>query len=311
MSMKPRLAVVLVNWNRAEDTAACLRSLWACDYAAEINPGSPALDILVVDNGSRPESVAALKRLDGPFTLIEVGANLGFTGGNNIGMARAMERGADYILLLNNDTVARADALTHLVDTAEADQGIGLAVPKILWMDRPDRIWFGGSSLNRRFLAVRMLGYGEMDAGQYDQGGDVPFVTGCAMLIRRETAERIGGLDERFFAVSEDVDYSLRVAKSGQRMVYIPRAVICHKEAASSGGQDSPGYVYYQVRNGLLLRRLHTDGWRNAAAAFAYWLAATGKRGAAFMLHGQWGSLAGLLAGAWDGLLGRVGSRHV
>jgi GT2 family glycosyltransferase len=189
----PRVAVIVLNWNGGQDTLDCLASLRQMDY--------PCFDVLVVDNSSTDGSIEAIRESFPEVSLIETGANLGFTGGNNVGMRHALDRGADYVLLLNNDTEVAVDLLACLVDAVEAEPGVGVAGPLIYYYDQPEIVWSAGGAVDRRRGQTRMVGLGEPDSGQYgSMPREVDFVSGCALLARRSVLEQIGLLDERFFA---------------------------------------------------------------------------------------------------------------
>lgn len=302
MDSFPKVSVVLVNWNRAGDTLECLRSLWSSSY--------PVLEIIVIDNGSSDNSIVRLRQAEGPFVLLTTGDNLGFTGGNNRGMQYALEQGADYVMLLNNDTVIAPDAIEQLIRVAEADKTIGLVSPKIRFYVPTERIWFGGADFNLRYFRARMIGYGLEDVGQFDEEHDIAFASGCAMLIRRSVLETVGLLCDDFFAVMEDIDYSFRVRQQGYRVRYVPTAFVLHKESISAGGHDAPQYVYYQTRNSFLLSSRWTDDARSLVIARIYAFLYFFRRLIRFALRGKWWSIAGLLCGMLDGLLGRFGRKE-
>jgi GT2 family glycosyltransferase len=286
--MTPRIAVILVNYRRPEETIDCVRSLHHCAPAPD--------EIIVVDNGSTSLSAAALRAGCPGITLLESAKNLGFAGGNNLGLRQAMQRPVDYLLLLNNDTTIEPDALGRLVTAAERGQGVWGA--KIRYHDRPDILWYAGGKANPAAGSIRHAGLGERDDGRFDRPGDVGFVTGCCMLIHRSILERIGFLDETFFAYLEDVDFCLRARHAGFLVRYEPSAVIYHKVSQSTGW-DSPAYLYFNLRNRLLLRRKHTRWPR--AILFSPWLCWYYLR-QFLRLALRWHDAAGF-TGAWYGLV--------
>lgn len=251
----PYVAIIIVNWNGKADTLECLASLRQDCY--------PNKQIIVVDNGSADDSVPAIRAAHPEVTILETGANLGFTGGNNAGIEYALQQGADYLYLLNNDTTVEPDALQALVEAAEADASYGLLTPVIRYYDQPEEAWFAGSRMDlARGLAVH-------DNSRIPEKREspiqIPWASGCAMLLRAALIRQIGGLDERYFLNWEDVDLSLRVRALGSNIGLVPAARIYHKVSRSFGASSGVGHYYY-VRNNLLLVLLHSgSSYRKAA----------------------------------------------
>ncbi|RJP72912.1 MAG: glycosyltransferase family 2 protein, partial [Candidatus Zixiibacteriota bacterium] len=204
MSSTPSLAVIVVNWNRRDDTLACLASLALVTY--------PHFRVILVDNGSTDGSVAAVRERFPRVQVIESPVNLRFAGGNNLGLREVLARGDDYALLLNNDTTVDADFLDKLVAAAQ-ETGAALAAPKILYFYRPEVIWFAGGELVPTLGYVRHWGLRQRDDGRFDQRRETTFLTGCALLIRRDALETVGLLDEDYYLYSEDADYCLRASR--------------------------------------------------------------------------------------------------
>lgn len=248
------VVVILVNYHHAEDTIECVRSLRGCSP-------EPA-EIIIVDNASTAASAGALRAGCPGVILLESATNLGFAGGNNLGIRRAMERPGRYVLLLNNDTTIEPDAIGKLVEAAERKERTGVLGAKIRYHDRPDLLWYGGGNVNPASGTVSHSGIGEPDDGRCDQPKDVDFVTGCCMLISRDLLQTIGLLDETFFTYLEDVDFCLRAREAGFRVGYEPSAIVYHKVSRSTGW-DSPAYLYFNLRNRLLLSRKHSS-WPRA-----------------------------------------------
>lgn len=301
MKNSARLAVILVNWNGSDDTLSCLESIHASTYKDYF--------VVVVDNGSDADQILKLKKSKSEFELIETGENLGYTGGNNKGVEYALSRLVDYILLLNNDTFIAPSTLGNIIQTADMDKKIGILSPKIFFHPAKNVIWSAGGALNQRFLMGYSLGYKVIDEGQFDTACAVDYVTGCAMLIKSEVVREVGMLSDGYFAVCEDIDYCLRVAKAGYRIVYEPSGSVWHKESASSGGSDAPQYVYYQTRNYFLLHKRWAKGLGQLIMSQSYFMAYAVKRGFIFMLQGKWRSLLGIVYGMRDFTIGRRGRR--
>ncbi len=251
------VSLVIVNWNGIADTQAALDSI------KRLAPHDVSLETIVVDNGSTNNSVEILRKKYPWIELVTTGKNLGFTGGNNIGMHVAMEHGAEYIWLLNNDTIVDTHAL-QLVDAFD-DPAVGIAGSKIYFA--PGReyhaarykksehgkvFWYAGGLIDWDNMYASHKGVDEVDHGQYDDTTQTDFVTGCSMMIKREVVERIGVLDDRYYLYLEDLDYCLRAKKAGFALSYYPASRLWHVNAGSTGGAGNPLHEYYQTRNRLL-----------------------------------------------------------
>ena len=291
------VAIIIVNWNGKADTLACLASLRADDY--------PCKHIIVVDNGSHDNSVSVIRANYPEVEVLSTGENLGFTGGNNAGIARAVESGAGYIFLLNNDTTLEADALTELVRAAEAHPDAGLCTPLIRYYDRPEEVWFGGSriTLANAWATHDNRALPEQNAGVQD----IPWASGCAMLIPTEMMRQLGGFDDRFFLNWEDVDLSLRIGKAGRKIILVPAAVIYHKVGRAISTAGGAG-LYYHVRNRLLLLRIYSK--QRYSLNYGRVLLSVSRTALRAFIHHENNGLSGLRL-VWraicDDLLGRFG----
>ena len=261
--------IILVNYNGWEDTVECIRSLKKSTYTD--------YEILVVDNGSTDDSAARLRELAGDrVVLLEAGDNLGFSGGNNVGIRYAQAHGAEYILLLNNDTLVTPDTLERLLEAAKRHDDGAVITAKILYAFQPEVIWYAGGRFDGRTGRTEHRGIHEVDAGQYDKEQEMSFVSGCCMLIPAEVLRKVGPMEEDYFLYCEDLDYCCRIAEAGYSMVYAPAAVVYHKVSASTG-QASDTVTYYTVRNKRrILERYIAPGNRWMARCY-FWLE-TGKR---------------------------------
>jgi GT2 family glycosyltransferase len=249
----PYISVVVLNWNGKEDTLACLHSLLELTY--------PNYRVIVVDNGSTDGSVTAIQTAFASVEVLVNAENLGYAEGNNVGIRHALASGADYIFLLNNDTVVDAALLDELIATAESEPRVGLTGPKIYYYDQPDRLWYAGAKEQwlRRIPAT--VGLDELDRGQYAQVRETAFVYGTAMLIRRQVLEEIGLLDKQFFAYHEDADFCMRARQAGYRCMYNPRGVVWHKVSAST--RDISHFQdYLRARGRILFFVRHIRGVR-------------------------------------------------
>jgi GT2 family glycosyltransferase len=249
----PRVVVIVLNWNGKEDTLACLESLRQLDY--------PNYEVVVVDNGSTDGSVEAVRASFTGVAILETGENLGFAEGNNAGVQRALAHGADYVLLLNNDTEVAPDFISILVDAVEATPQAGVAGPTIYYFDRPAIIWSAGGAIDWRRGDTRMMALDEADHGQYDAVREVDFVTGCALLARREVFEKAGMLDPRFFMYYEEAEWCVRASRAGYKILHVPQAHVWHKITPAQQAA-SPRIHYYMTRNRLLFLRNTQAGVR-------------------------------------------------
>lgn len=262
MTHAPAVWAVILNWNLADDTNTCVESLARSAYGN--------LTILVVDNGSRPEELARLRSVEQGALLLRSEQNLGFAGGCNLGIEHALLHGADYVLLLNNDTTVAPDMLARLVAAQEADPALGVVGPLIYYADPADEVWFSGERFWRQLYVVRR-GLHLRDITQPLE--DVDFVSGCGMLVPRRVWEQVGVFAPEYFMYYEDLDFCVRVAQSGYRIACVPQAKMWHAVSASSGGKDSPLKQRLQVQSSLLFFRRHTRGlwfWLNIAIRLAH-----------------------------------------
>jgi GT2 family glycosyltransferase len=205
-----------------------------------------------VDNGSVDGSENLLRAMFPDIPLLQAGSNLGFAGGNNLGIRYAIDHGADYIFLLNNDTVVDKEAVTALIEAAAADSGAGMLCSKIYFHERANVLWYAGASFYPVIGWGRHRGYGKVDVGQYDQLGETSRPTGCAMMVSRRVCEAIGLLREEMFCYAEDLDWGMRARNAGFKVLYVPASRVWHKVSRSSGGVGSPLSQYYTIRNTLL-----------------------------------------------------------
>jgi len=264
------VAAVVLSWNRRNDTLACLRSLAAAE---------PAPHVIVVDNASTDGTAEAVRREFRDMHLIENQANLGFAGGNDVGIRHALAHGADHVLVLNNDTEVDPGFLTPLLDEAARRPDAGALSPKILFAEPRDLIWFAGAEYEPRSgYNGRHRGYRERDDGRFDEVVEIGRVCGAAMLVPREVLETVGVFDPELFSYSEDTDWSLRAREAGYRHYFVPASRIWHKVSAASGGESSPTALYYDVRNALVVAERHAPlgplgTWRRRAVLLGAHLA--------------------------------------
>lgn len=242
----PLVSVVVLNWNGADDTLACLDSLAALTYAN--------FNVVLVDNGSSDASTTRLRAHAAPYplTLIETGRNLGYAGGNNVGTRHALEHGADFVLVLNNDTTVAPDLLERLLDSAQRNPDAGVFSARILYFDEPTRVWFDGARWNPSNLQLEWPGQGEEESSLGTADHETDYACGAALFFRSGVARQIGLLDEAFFLVWEEVDWGFRAREAGWRNLVVPAARVWHKIGVSFGSESSPLRTYFSIRNELL-----------------------------------------------------------
>ncbi len=298
-----KLAIVTVDYNGHEDTAALLSDL------ARVDLKDWDSRIIVVDNGSRPGLLAPAKKAYPGVDVIQTGENKGFAGGYNFGLKYAYEWGADYLWIINNDTLVKdKDAAKKLVQVLLKNPQAGVVSPKIrfapgyeFYKDRYKKseigkvIWYAGGVMDWANVLVRHRGIDEVDRGQYDSVSETEFVSGCSFMSRREVFEKAGYFDEVLFAYFEDVEWMLRVAQAGFLRMYAGNTEIYHK-VSRTAGIGSPLTDYLLTRNRLVVgMRLAAVGWRTklALAREAVKILVTGREAQR--------------RGVWDALDGAVG----
>ena len=280
----PKLGIVISNYNGWQDTLACLESLRAQTWQD--------FEVLLLDDASTDDSVQRLQSAaHGQVVFLPQKENRGFAAVNNLGMRRALADGADWVMLLNNDTVCAPDMLEKLMTQTPPEE---VSCPKMLFMDPPDEIWFAGGTLDRRTGKVVHLGGHAKDGPAYSEKKQVGFITFCCVLLPRSVIEKVGYLDEDLFMYCEDVDYCIRLTEAGVPLWYLPDAVLHHKAGGTAGGMLS---VYYITRNTLTLRcRGRGAAYRRLAGTLAAL-----KGGACCLAAAALGHRKGRSYGEWRG----------
>jgi GT2 family glycosyltransferase len=290
----PRVAVLLLSYNAGEHATECLESLlrlrhrpsaivvcdnaspdgsagrvraWAAGEAPAPVPADPGLRALVDPPAPKPlrlvehdraaaEAGGGAEDARAEVVLVRTGANAGFAAGNNVGLRYVLARGdADYVWLLNPDTVVDPDALGALVGAAEADPRVGMVGGKLLYYHAPGRVQAAaGGRLARWNGSTRLDGEGDPDDGRWDRPGEPGYVHGACLLVRTALVREVGLLDEAYFMYSEEVDWCLRARRAGWRTAYAPGARVWHKEGMSVG-RKSALQDYHSVRSRLILLR--------------------------------------------------------
>lgn len=242
----PRVAALVLDYNGRDVTLQALASLTAQDY--------PACDVVVVDNGSTDGSEAAVRAAFPRVEVVRSAANLGPSGGGNLGFRWALERGYDYALMLNNDIEVAPDFVRRLVEVAESDPRVGIVGPKAYYFWQRDTIWSAGGRLRFAEAVTSERGMGVVDRGQFDADADVEYVNGCAMLVKRAVFEDVGLWDPSYQLCFEDADFSLRARQAGWRIRYAHRAKLWHMVSTSTGGYV-PAKTFHSARSTALFVR--------------------------------------------------------
>lgn len=320
---KPKVAIVVLNWNGAKDTVECLESIYQNTYAA--------FEVVLVDNGSKVDSIQRIEayvngkqpvqstfftynpnnkplrlirpakqkiplQFNGQLLLIENKTNLGFARGTNVGISLAQKQQADYILLINNDIVVDKNFLTELVDYAEANPDVGVAGPTIYYYSRPDVVDFAGENLTKWRVKGKEFTTPSKKPREVDK------IEGSCMLLRREMLDKVGLLYTRYWAYWEETDLCFRAKKAGYQVAYVPTSRIWHKVAGSTGGEGNLRREYFLNRNRLLFARRNLN-WSDQAKFLLYffgfelWL----KTAVELKHHSKAGAFMWLCA-AFDGL---------
>ncbi len=296
--------IVVVNFDGLEDTQPCLRSIAAQSY--------PALATVVVDNGSQIDPSAAL-RVQFPWChVIRQTGNLGFAGGANAGIRRAIARGAELVVLLNNDTVVAADFAERLVRAARAYPEFGVIGPVINWMESPWEVMTDGCVFNppwaTGFFPRKVVPLVTKDPPTITP---VDIVNGCCMMVRTEVFARIGLIDERFFLVHEESDFCLRAQRAGFRCGVIGEPLVWHKGSMSFKRSGRALQRYYDARNLPLLLKRHRDPERRGALrSWGTYLTYVYYRYAAERQDGQERAARAIIDGLCDAAAGRYGPHH-
>lgn len=240
----PRIAIIVLNWNGKKDTLACLESLKDLSY--------PNYETIVVDNGSTDGSIAAIVERFPQLLLIETGDNLGFAEGNNVGIRKALERGAELLFLLNNDTVVASDILECFVETFRLHPEAGILGAKIFLHDQRDTLDHLGGTWNPKTGVFEFIGLRQKEDGrQLQDPQEIDYVCGAGLIVKRAVIEAVGYLEPRFFLIWEESDFCFRARKAGFKTMTCPQAKLWHKVSASFVG-GKPHSTYFWWRNRLL-----------------------------------------------------------
>ena len=244
---QPLIVTVILNTNKRADTLACLASLAQNTYANH--------KIIVLDNASSDGSPEAIRSDYPDVQLIGLTQNLGYAGNNNVGIKAAQAQGADWVFVLNEDTTLAPNCIADLVTAGERDPKIGIVGPLVYHHNEPELIQSAGGQMDRH-LNIWHRGQNQKDTGQFATTDTMEWISGCAILLRRQVIEQVGMLDERFFYYWEETEWCLRARKVGWRIVHVPTAKLWHK-GVQRDYQPKPSVTYYSTRNRLLMLSKH------------------------------------------------------
>ncbi len=240
-----KVAVVVLNYKVRDLSLTCISSVLASDY--------PSLGVIAIDNNSEDGFEEEIKKFKNVI-FIQTMDNLGYSGGNNIGIKKALLDGADYVFVLNPDTVILKDTISKLISGIE-ENSADIVGPKIYFKDS-QKIWYAGGRFDLNNVLGAHIGVDEEDRGQFNQTIETDYVTGAAMMISAQVFNKIGFFDERFFLYYEDSDFCFRARQAGFKIMYTPQAVVYHANAKSTG-LGSPLQDYYITRNRMLFASKH------------------------------------------------------
>ncbi len=240
----PLVSIIAINFNQLQITIEFLESIRKITY--------PHFEVIIVDNASSDNPNEELKKQFPEFIFLRSGENLGFAGGNNLGIRQAQ---GEYFMLLNNDTEVEPGFLEPLVEAMQSNPKIGMVGSKVRFYGSPDTIQFAGATPMTKYTATsHFIGHNQKDTGQFEDQKMTPFASGAAMMTSREVCQEVGLMAEFFFLYYEELDWQERIRKAGYEIHYIPKSLVFHKESISVG-KNSPLQAYWKSRNRLLLIR--------------------------------------------------------
>lgn len=293
----PSVVSVILNTNRRDDTLACLASLRASTWQNH--------RALVLDNASTDGSAEAIRTGFPEAEVLPLSANLGYAGNNNVGIEAALASGAEWVFVLNEDTVLAPDCIARLVEAGERDPNVGIVGPMVYHHDEPTVIQSAGGKISRWWESFH-LGANADDAGQFDREHEVDWISGCAILVRRAVIEQVGAIDQRYFYFWEETEWCLRAKAAGWRVVHVPSARLWHK-GVQRDYRPKPTVTYYATRNRLLTLSKHNAplgvkavAWLQILRTLTSWTLRPKWRGMREHCRAMW-------LGARDYLRGRLG----
>lgn len=284
----PLISIISINYNQSELTNQLLESLKKVTW--------PAVELIIVDNDSMDNDADRIDTSLPNVTLIRSKKNLGFAGGNNLGIKASK---GDYILLLNNDTEVDPGFLEPLLARFDKNPEAGAVSPKIRFFYHPDTIQYAGfTKMNPFTLRMNGIGYREKDEGQHNQAKETEFAHGCAMMVPRRVIDIAGLMPEEYFLYYEEHDWSTAIKKGGYKIYYEPDSMVLHKESMSVQ-KDSVLKTYFLNRNRVLFMRRNFGFFHQLVSTFFIVLVSIPKNSLKYLVHSQYNHLHAY----WDALL--------
>ena len=285
----PLISIVTINYNGLNDTSELIESIQAYIH-------STSYEIIVVDNASKKDEASLLKEKYPVVNVIASPSNLGFSGGNNLGIKQAK---GEFIFLLNNDTYITSDCFHYLIDSFQENPSAGMVCPKICFAAGKQNIQYAGyTTLSNITLRNKAIGLGEKDKGQYNLQYKTAYAHGAALMIRKKTIDQIGLMPEIFFLYYEEIDWSTKLKEEGYEIWYNGNCTVFHKESQSTG-QESPLRTFYMMRNRLLYAWRHKRGITKWLSIVYLSTIAASKNSIQFMTKGR----ADLAAATYKGII--------
>ena len=283
----PLVSIISVNYNQPQFTLEFLASLRNITY--------PSFEIIIVDNGSKEDPSELIKSQFPEVIMIVSKKNLGFAGGNNLGIRVAKGK---YIMFLNNDTEVEPGFLEPIVNIMESNPKIGMASPKILFPDNNVLQYAGATDINPFTGRGRRYGDMEIDKGQYDVSKETLLCHGAAMIVPLEVIKEVGLMPEVFFLYYEELDWCAMVKRAGYKLYYVSDSKVYHKESMSVG-KSNPMKTYYLVRNRLVYMRRNVKGFKLVISMLFFMFFALPKNTFGFLIKGQFDHLKAYLRGVF------------
>lgn len=237
----PLLYIIVLNNHRLNDTLVCLESLAQSNYKNS--------NVILLDFGSPRLSIESIQSAYPDIQVIPLIENLGYAGNNNIGIESALNQGAEWVFILNDDTVVDSSCISLLIELGKSDPTIGILGPMVYHYDEPDIIQSAGGILGKYWQNIH-LGLNEPDHGQFEKARQVEWISGCAIMVRGAMIKQIGMLDAKYFLYWEETEWCIRAGRAGWKILQVPNAKLWHK-GVQQNYQPQPYVTYYMTRNYL------------------------------------------------------------